>query len=188
MHSPVSRPFWLAKMEKNMPEAIRKLELGVLMHMTAVSCGRKAPSMHGMDSRDCLKCYRRFTVDAVNACDEEALPSFRENMYRRAFMTGRCLSLLPGLRERENRKRLIVMLYRNIGIELTNAEDGDSEKNDWRIRIPHCSFGTAYTPRTCRVMSGMDAGIICGILGGGKLEFAERITEGCPCCTAVYQK
>lgn len=188
MHSPGSGPFWLAKMEENMPEGIRKLELCVLLHLTAVSCGRKTPSMQGMDSRELLKYYRDFTVDAVKACDGKALRSFRENMYRRAFMTGRCLSLLPGLQAWENRKRLIVMLYRNIGIEVTDAEGGDSEKAVWPIRIPHCSFSQAYSPAICHVMSGMDAGIICGILGGGKLEFVQRITEGCPCCTALYQK
>lgn len=237
MGSSGSRPFWLAKLEENMPELVRKLELRVLMHMTAVSCGRKAASMQGMDSRDRLECYRHFTAASVKACSKETLPSFKKNMYRRAFRTGRCLSLLPGLKEWENKKRLIVLLYRNIGIELRIVEEEDRiedrakkdlgeedkgkqdrveenrgekdrrkegrvEKNRGkddrgekerrqtvcRLNIPHCSFSSAYSPETCRVMSAMDAGIISGILGGGRLEFFQRKTEGCPCCRAFYQK
>lgn len=188
MRSQTGGPFWLAKMEENMPEAFRKLELRVLMRMTAASCSCKTPSLRGMDSGERLRRFRRFTAEAVKACSEAELPSFRENMYRRAFRTGRALSHLPGLKDRESRKRLIVLLYRNIGIEVKSEEEESGEAGLWRIRIPHCSFSPAYTPVMCHVMSGMDAGIICGILGGGRLEFDQRITEGCPHCSALYQK
>ncbi len=188
MHSPGSRPFWLSIIEKNMPEVIMRLELSVLFRMTAASCGCKAPSMHGMDSGERLKLFRRFTLDAVKTCRKEALPSLRKEMYRRAFRIGRCLSFLPGLGDWKNRKRLIAVLYRNIGIQVRNAGDESRKKGTWHIGIPYCSFSSEYTPGICYVMSGMDAGIICGLLGGGKLVFTQRITEGCPYCTAFYQK
>ncbi len=181
-------PLWLEKIEKNMPEVIRRMELSVLVHMTEVSCGCKAPSLHGLDSVGRLNLFRRLTVDAVNNCSKEELPSFRENMYKHAFRIGRCLSFLPGLRKSEMKKRLITVLYRNIGIEVRDAEDGSNEPDSWHICILHCSFSKAYTPGICRVMSGMDAGIICGLFGGGKLKFNRRITEGCPHCRAVYKK
>ncbi len=221
-------PVWLSIMEQNMPEAIRGLELRVLMHLTAAACGRRRPSMQGMDSREGLKLYRDFTVWAVKSCSEEEVFVFRENMYRRAFRIGRCLALLPGLKTRQSRKRLIVLLYRNIGIELREAkaetaekakteikkpgttkgktdspgmkikiaesgkkgkakeDKGNTESELWRICIPRCSFSAAYTPKVCHVMSGLDAGIICGILGGGSLKFVQRITEGCPHCSALH--
>ncbi len=183
MKCPRSRPFWLENIKKNLTEIFRKFEIRVLVHMAAASCGRKAPSMRGMNSRKRLMLFRNFTVDAVRSCSGEDLSSFRDNMYRRAFRVGRLLALLPGLNDTEKRKRLIIMLYRNIGIVL---KDGNDDA-DGCIHIPHCSFSSAYTPEICKVMSGMDAGIICGIFGGGKLEFSQRITEGCPYCRALYR-
>ncbi len=188
MCSPGCMPFWLAKLEENMPEAFLRLEVCVLIRLTAVSFVCKAPSVHGLDSRERLKLFRRFSADTVKTCRKEALPSFRKNMYRRAFRIGRCLSLLPGLKDRENKKRLIIVLYRNIGIEVRDAEDEGNEAGVWHICIPHCSFSSVYTPGICSVMSGMDAGIICGILGDGRFKFTQRITEGCPYCSAFYRK
>ncbi len=190
MGSPGRRPFWLAKMEENTPEVIRRMELGILMRLTAASFGCKPPSMRKMDSKKRLETYRRFTAEIIGRCSKKALPFFRKNMYRRAFCIGRCLSLLPGLGTWGNKKRLIVVLYRNIGIEVRDGADGTDGRNNglWHICIPHCSFSLAYSPQTCYVMSGLDAGIICGIFGGGSLQFTQRITEGCPYCGAVYRK
>ncbi len=239
------KPFWLSKMEQNTPEPFRKLELEILMHLTAgafgenthisrqpnagkptgasgentylfrrpgdgkpaggsgqklsfkqgetvTGCrpgrGEKPLLMCGKSSRECLKLYREFTVYAVKSCTEEELPAFRQRLYRRAFRIGRCLALLPGIRAQEKRKRLIELLYRNIGIKVRDTDTQESDEGVWNIKIPHCSFSPAYTPRVCRVMSGLDAGIICGILGGGKLEFVQRITEGCPYCTAHWRR
>ncbi len=188
MYDPERMPSWLSRMEKNMPEAAKRFEIKVLMRLTAASFGIKGISMGGMDSGECLKAFRHFTVDAVKGQSGETLSSFRRKMYRRAFMVGRCFSILPGLRKDGNRKRLIVMLYRNIGIMLRSAEGKNDGIDIWRINIPHCSFSSDYTPEVCRVMSGLDAGIICGIFGGGKLKFIHRITEGCSYCSAVYKK
>ena len=47
-------------------------------------------------------------------------------------------------------------------------------------------FRRFYTPAQCRVMSRVDAGIIAGICGGGKLRFTQRITEDCSCCKACF--
>ncbi len=179
-------PFWLTKMEENMPEFMRKLELRVLVQLTAGSCGCRAPSVHGLNSGERLIRFRQFTADMVKSYPKEVLPSLRKKMYCRAFRIGRLLSFLPGLGKWENKKRLIVVLYRNIGIGLRSGENG--EKDVWNMIIPHCAFSSAYTPMICRVMSGMDAGIICGLLGGGKLKFRQRITEGCPYCSACYRE
>lgn len=62
-----------------------------------------------------------------------------------------------------------------------------AEKMAWRISIPRCSFSRFYTPETCYVMSGLDAGIICGVFGGGCLRFNRRLTEGYEACSAVYE-
>lgn len=36
-------------------------------------------------------------------------------------------------------------------------------------------------------MSNMDSGIVGGVMGGGRLMFTQRITEGGGCCTARLQ-
>ncbi len=171
-----------------MPEFMRKLELRVLVQLIAISSGRRAPSVQGLYSGECLILFRRFTADVVKSCPKEGLSSLKRKMYCHAFRIGRLLSLLPGLGKWENKKRVLVVLYRNIGIELRSAENESQEKDVWNIIIPHCLFSSAYTPLICRVMSGMDAGIICGLLGGGRLKFTQRITEGCPCCRACYRE
>lgn len=240
----------LDRLDRQMPDWLVRLELRILMRLTAAACGQRPPALWGKSAAESLAAYRAFTVRAVSSQGNE-IRAFREAMYRKAWRIGRLLALLPGLHDRERKKRLVILLYRNIDIEIeaggsgscmsqneeckgggcvnernaasvnsageSSAADGAVEKvnhgdegvtsgsivasvnsadessiaaqreNEWRIRIPHCSFSGAYTPRTCYVMSGLDAGIICGIFGGGKLAFEERLTEGCPACSAVHQ-
>ena len=54
------------------------------------------------------------------------------------------------------------------------------------IKVSSCYFSRFYTPEQCALMSYMDSGIIAGILGGGKIEFTERITEGCGGCKVFF--
>lgn len=98
-------------------------------------------------------------------------------MYRCSFDLGKRLRLITGLVETEDLKQLVFFLYKNIGIEMSGNCPGT-------IGVSTCFFSDYYDPEQCRLISAMDAGIICGILGGGKFGFSQRITEGCTCCRA----
>jgi hypothetical protein len=69
-------------------------------------------------------------------------------------------------------------LYRAIGI--------DFEGRGGSVVMHTCYFSRFYDAEICRVMSSLDEGIAAGLSGGGKLIFAQRITEGKPTCEAAF--
>ena len=180
------------------------------------------PSLYGADANRSLTVYREFTAAALSGRSREELAACRKSLYKAAYAAGRIMGLLPQIagafggcsKQIELKKQLIVFLYRNIEIVIsepgseregslaanreasreTNQEanrEADQEVNQeivWHIRIPYCSFAAAYTPLICHVMSGLDAGIICGIFGGGRLVFDYRLTEGRCACRARYER
>ncbi len=156
-------------------------EICVLMYMTAKAADRKAPHPDGWSRKACLKQYRAYTRDLIKDMSEGERRLFRQAMYDRAFRVGRLMGRLPGMKRDARKVRLIRWLYRNIGIRIEWQMPGE-------IRVPRCAFSRVYTPEMCHVMSGMDAGIICGIFGGGTLTFEDRLTEGCPACRADYRR
>ena len=208
------------RVKRQMLHLFQKIELRILMRITAEACGQVPPSLTGLTAGECLAFYRYYTADALSVRSREELSCFRREMYRRAYRVGRMLSLLPGLNEKR-KKRLIVFLYSNIGIDIvgsagtiasmksksaqgskeeqisTKVQAADDVKASttaqaeddriiWKFYVPRCSFSAHYTPQMCYVMSGLDAGIICGIFGGGSLKFYRRLTEGYPACSAVF--
>lgn len=194
------RPAWLAALENRTPVLLKKFEIHVLMQLTASACREKAPSLKGLDASESLAAYRAFTVRALTGKSREELLVCRRSLYRRSFRIGRFLGALPGLNGKNSKKRLITLLYKNIDITIRfvdstiGFEDEKNEKDRTAdchaaapscITIPHCCFSALYTPQICHIMSGLDAGIICGILGADTLHFSRRLTEGCPDCRAV---
>jgi len=71
----------------------------------------------------------------------------------------------------------VFWLYRGIGIAVSGELPG-------KITLPGCFFSDYYTPSVCALMSNMDSGVVGGVMGGGRLFFSERITEGRSCCKA----
>ena len=224
-------PAWLAGLEKKMPDFLWKLEIRVLFHLTAGACAQKAPSLAGLNAKESRVLYRYYPARVLAGYKTEELCEIRRKMYRRAYRIGKLLGHLPGLRDREQKQRLITLLYQNIAIDFL-FEDQDRESceaarrdrwentckendggtckdtcedtckdicgstcedtckdsgGDTYVRIPFCAFSAVFTPRICHVMSGLDEGIICGILGRGSLDFKKRITEGYESCCAVYR-
>lgn len=164
-----------------MKDKLAVFEIRMLMRMTAKAAGRRVPPLQGLTRKACLKQYQLYTKTLLEGMDEGEQTALRGAMYDRAFAMGSLLGRLPGMRRDEGKMWLIRLLYRNIGIEIKGQMPGE-------IHVPRCAFSRYYTPGMCHVMSGMDAGIICGIFGGGILTFDRRLTEGCPACRAVYRR
>ena len=133
--------------------------------------------------------------------------SLEEELFRDARRLGEKIRRVTGLTADEDLKRLIVLLYRNIGIhmtidgriaganekQITGETEGRTEdeitgefapKHAGELTVSACYFSRCYSPAECRLMSCVDAGIVTGICGGGCLRFSQRITEGCGFCRA----
>ena len=161
---------WLLKhLEHHTPPFVRRLALQILMNATA-----RAFRMHGkrlwtLPWRDGLRLYAEYTRARPNV-DPEAL-------YSVSYTLGQRLRHITGLTDPRDLRRLVFWLYSGIGISMGGKLPGE-------VSVSGCFFSDYYTPAQCAMMSNMDSGIVGGIMGGGKLIFTQRITEGAPCCKA----
>lgn len=145
------------------------------------------------DPDNALRRYAEFTTacmefigsgEELGSEDEQgsgmgALEQLSGRLYQDAYRLGSIIRRVTGFRERGDLDRLIFYLYRNIDIDMSGSTDSE-------LLVSDCYFSNYYTPEQCRMMSNVDSGIIAGICGGGRLEFTERITEGCGRCRACF--
>ena len=164
----------LALLEKHTPAWIAALEIQILLCATARAFGRKGQAVRLRDPGRALSSYAAFT----RKCLQES-PARPKEIYREAWRLGNTLRRLTGFTRAEDLQRLVFYLYRNIGIDMAGDLPGE-------IRVSRCFFSRFYTPGDCARMSWMDAGVIAGICGSGRLVFTERLTNGCSRCRACF--
>ena len=140
----------------------------------ALRTGFAGQTLRNGYAEQALRDYAAYSARCLMRC--KADPG---RIYREAYRTGEQVRRLTGFTEKEDLERLVFYLYRNIGILMDGRLPGE-------VTVSSCFFSRFYTPEQCALMSYMDSGIIAGILGGGKLEFTERITEGCGGCKAFF--
>ena len=172
---------WLDWLEERRPKFFAKIELQLLMNLTSRIFGQKSRCLWVFGPDKALRLYAQYTKELLlnhHIGDDESLQC---RMRTEAYKLGRLLRRVTGLRNRSNLKRLVFILYKNIGIEMS----GDIPGN---IYVSRCYFSDFYDSKMCKVISGLDGGIISGLYGGGKLVFTERITEGCVCCKACFKQ
>lgn len=158
----------------------RRLELQLLMNLTARALGHPPQRLWALSHAKALQAYAEFTYHHLRkGADEQLLQRMNDEAYR----MGRMLRRLFFIRNEAAAKRLIVTLYRNIGISLSFS---DSQQ----LCFHRCYFSAYYTPAVCLAASALDDGIIRGITGRSTshLCFSQRITEGCNCCKATFQE
>lgn len=154
----------------------RRIELQMLMNLTAHALGKKPKRIWTQPNAKALKAYAEYTSSNLQANADEAL---FERMNTEAYQMGRLLRRLFLIDNEARAQRLIVALYHNIGIQL-------SFSSPQQLCFHRCYFSSFYTTQICKVASALDSGIICGIAGlpSKHLQFCQRITEGCHCCRA----
>ena len=162
--------------EKHTPTCFRRIQLQILMNVTAGAFQTKALRLWHKKPEGALAEYAAFTKRCM-----ENLHADAARMYRMAFKVGAMLRRVTGFSERADLQRLVFLLYRNIGITMQGELPG-------KVVIPVCYFSRTYLPVQCAMISALDSGIVAGIFGGGQLVFTERITEGCDCCTACLKE
>jgi len=157
-----------------------RIQLQLLMNLTARALGEKAVRLWTRPNAEALKAYAAFTSQHLQAGASEAT---LQRMNSEALKMGRLLRQLFFIYSTARAQRLIVALYRNIGIELSFTAKG-------QLHFNRCYFSGHYTPTACRAASMLDDGIIRGILNkhACSLCFSRRITEGCRYCEAALQE
>lgn len=163
----------LGFLESHPSKIIARAEIQILFRATAKAFEKRGCCV--LFSKDPLKEYALFTA----ACMET--PADRGRLYAVSLTLGRKIRKVTGFTDASLLKRLVFLLYRNIGITMTGQLPG-------MVTVTACYFAGVYSKEQCSFISAMDAGIIAGICGDGTLAFSKRITEGCKQCTACFRK
>ena len=158
----------------------RRIQLQLLMNLTARALGERPLRIWTRPNGEALKIYAAFTAQHLQTgADKERL----QRMNNEALKMGCLLRRLFFVRSSAKAQQLIVALYRNIGIQLSFAADG-------QLHFHRCYFSNHYTTAACRAASMLDDGIIRGITNQSAryLYFSQRITEGCQRCEALLRE
>lgn len=153
---------------------VRRVELQLLMNLTAKALRQPSRRIWTLPHGDALRTYAEYTSAPAVVSDGAT-----ERMNMAAYRMGRLLRRLLLVRSEAAGRRVVVALYRNIGIEVSFTGGG-------QLCFRRCYFSCFYTPAVCQAVSALDDGIIRGLTGrqARRLCFTQRITEGCSCCKA----
>ncbi len=160
----------------------KRRRLGELLRRTAQAFGVPAPKIAGQSYGACLRTFATFTAWRVEAgpASESSAREVRARLRADARVLGRDIGRALHVRTRAEGMQAARVVYRMLGIDFRGESDGT-------IVIRRCGFSDIYTPRACALVSGLDEGLLAGLLGEGRLEFSSRITEGCDRCAATFR-
>lgn len=149
----------------------RRIELQALTNLVTSSLSLRPKCVFFMPHDKALESFASLTAKHLPS----ATPEQKKRLNDKAYKLGNLLRHFVFDRSNESLKRLVFCLYRNIGIEMSGLLPGE-------VIVTRCYFCNHYSPTICDIASLMDAGIICGLYGGGDFHFSERITEGYDVC------
>lgn len=145
----------------------RRMELQLLMNLVASALGLPSKGVMMTGSEQGLRFFAEYTATHLPTCNDAQL----RRLNKKALRLGKVLRSILTDRSAEALMRVVVLLYRNIGIEM----EGTFPKE---VKVVRCHFCTRYNPHVCAIASAIDSGVICGLYGAGGLRFTQRITEG----------
>ncbi len=167
----------------NLPALVRGMLLAELVEATADAFECPAPKVDHLTYDERLRSYALFSREQA----EKALNSGRNvlaiktHLYQNAYPLGARLRKWLAVDTMSDVMELGQICYHAIGVEI----QGDAQGH---VTVNECYFSQFYSSPVCDVISALDDGVFSGLLGGGRLAFSERITEGRPYCRAVLQK
>lgn len=160
------------------PKFIRRKKLIRLFAVTAEAFESPMPSVEGLDAGECLRRYAQFTKEkAEEAIRDGRQADVKHRLHRYAFHMGTGLREEFGVRSMKETMQLARLVYDMVGIDFSGDKGGS-------VTISRCYFSRFYPPEVCAVVASLDAGLLAGISGGGRLSFSHRMTEGNECCRA----
>lgn len=166
----------LRRWERHTPEIVRRAALRILMRTTARPFRAQGKRLWTRSWKDRLQEYAEYTRE--HSLDPGVDPA---RLYALSYALGERIRRVTGFRDDADLRRLVFWLYQGIGISMSGELPGE-------ITVSDCFFSDIYAPEQCRLMSSMDSGIVGGVMGGGRLVFTERITEGHGHCKACLRR
>lgn len=149
----------------------KAVELQALTHLVTSSLSLPSQCVLFMPHDKALSTFAQLTAENLPL----ASANQRKLLSARAYRLGQLLRLFLFDRSNTALTQLVFRLYRNIGIEMSGSLPGD-------VVVSRCHFSRHYSSSICAIASLMDAGVICGLYGGGDFSFSQRITEGHDVC------
>jgi hypothetical protein len=176
---PVNLRLWIARL--GLPNYLKKRKLEELFSLTGRAFGEGPPAAEGLSLRRMRRLYAEFSKDAAARAlgDPAGAAAVEGRLFEEALAFGRGLRGELRVATPGEVMAAARVLYRGLGIDLRGATSGE-------IVVRRCAFERQYSPEVCRLMSRLDAGVLAGLAGGGRLEFSERLTEGASCCRARF--
>jgi len=169
---------FLAAARLYLPRSVRKSRLDQLVRAAADAFECDAPHLKDISLNQRLKEFALFTAEnAAVGIRQGKGGEIKKHLYINARSLGLSLRREMKLKSQEEVLKACRVIYRALNIDFRGDLRG-------QIVIPRCYFSLFYSPEICRVISGLDEGLIAGISGGFKLEFSQKITEGNDCCKA----
>lgn len=171
----------LSVLKFHIPAFIKKKKLDELFGLTALAFGCDPPEEKSHSYKEKLKSYAIFTRNEAEKCLDQGMDceEVERKLFQSAYRLGLDIRRQFRLRSSNDTMAMSRILYRILGIDFEGRTSGD-------VTISGCFFSRYYSPRVCRLISSLDAGLAAGLSGGGKLSFSQRITEGKDCCKARF--
>jgi hypothetical protein len=161
-----------------LPDPVKARVLGELFAATADAFGRPIPELRGLPHDARLRRYAVFTRDEAERClNGGDVDGVRARLHENARRLGERLRRRLRIAGIDESLRAGQALYRIVGIDMDAGAQG-------AITISRCYFADYYSGDVCRLISALDEGLFEGLSGGGRLEFYERMPDGCDACRA----
>lgn len=162
-----------------LPDPVKSRVLAELFAATAEAFERPPPDLQDLPFGERLRRYALFTRDEAERCLRLGgeVSGVRTRLHESARLLGARMRRMLGVTGIDEALEAGQALYRIIGIDLEPGAEG-------QITISRCYFADFYSGAVCRLISALDEGLFEGLSGGGRLEFYERMTEGCDACRA----
>ena len=164
------------------PLWVQKKKLKELFALTAQAFLSEEPTLEGLSPKKVLEKYALFTKGNTKKIhgSKERTKFVQDQLYTKAFKMGSDLRRELRISSPKEFMAAARILYHLIGIDFRGEKTG-------RITIRKCYFKDFYSEDICKIISGLDKGMLAGLSGGmGKLEFLDRLTSGADCCKAVF--
>jgi hypothetical protein len=172
----------------------RRAALRRLARLTADAFDSELPGGRGLSFATSLERYAQFSsrqagallrASAGTAADAAAdaragAAAVEGRLFSGAKALGARLRAGLGIRHYVEAMSVARALYRTIGIDFKGCPAGG-------FRVERCFFSAHYSAPVCRLISSLDAGLLCGLTGGGALRFTHRMTEGAAFCRGVIE-
>ncbi len=118
-------------------------------------------------------------VDALG--EDQAVELGREALFKVGKSLGDESRRRLGVQSPYDLVKAATILYRVLGIEFRVTWIDNLNAT---LTVHHCALAEEYRELTCRILSAADEGVVNGLVPNASMQFKDKLTGGCPSCTA----